>query len=252
MKQIIKIAFSFLLINSIGLFAQDFTEGFLTQNILQRVLLIKSDLGTGSSFVIEKYDRSFLLTAKHIFPNLKENEIINFQVLQNKKWVDISGIAHLSSNSNADVIVIDLREQLFGNNSTDYLNTKGQIPLGSEGFFLGFPMSLKTEMNPKENNGLPIPLVKKIIVSGFLDQNGVNIPVLDGNNTPGFSGGPVFIKSYNKGKVVWYLLGLISGYYPQNNIAKTNQGDFTYNENSGIILCGHILYIREIMEKIKN
>ena len=101
------------------------------------------------------------------------------------------------------------------------------------------------------NNGLPLPLVKKVIWSGTVEVNGVITQLLDGNNTPGFSGGPAFIKCYKNGQVKWNLIGLVTGYFLQNNVIHYKEGDWTYNENSGIVSCVDISYIKEIMEKLK-
>lgn len=233
---------------------QDISEKFLPSHLFERVLFIKNNQSTGSSFTLEKNNKTLMLTAKHIFPNLKENDSVKFEIMQNKVWREIKGIVHFHSNPNLDAIVIDLGYSFFKDKANfDYENSKGSIVFGDDCFFLGYPMSLKTEMRPNENDGFPIPLIKKAIYSGQMEINGLNSIFLDGNNTPGFSGGPIFIKSYEKdtGKTYWNLLGLISGYYLQNNIINSPQGSWSYNENSGIISCSDIIYIKEIINNIK-
>lgn len=239
----------FFLFASLCVYGQNSANSYLTANFIERVLHIKNGNSTGSSYIIEKNDRSFLVSAKHIFPNLKECDSITFQVNQDKKWKNISGIVHLHQNKNVDLIIIDLGIQLFGNNPDSYLTT-GNFILGDEGYFLGFPMGLQTDWLPGKNQGLPSALIKRATFSGQININGTIILLLDGQNNPGFSGGPIFFKLFNKEIVKWSFFGIVSGYYPQNNIAKTTFGDFLYNENSGIIICTSETYIRDIMQRL--
>ena len=244
-----KNVFLLFILISMYVSGQNSEDEFLTTNLTERVLHIKNGASTGSSYIIEKYDRSFLVTAKHIFPNLKECDSITFQVNQDKQWKNISGIAHLHKNAEIDVIIIDLGVQLFGNNPNSYMRS-GSVVFGDEGYFLGFPMGFQTDWLPGKNQGLPSALIKRATFSGQIEINGILIPLLDGQNNPGFSGGPIFFKSYNKGIVKWSFFGIISGYYPQKNLLKTALGEFFYDENSGIIKCSSEIYITEIMEKL--
>lgn len=233
---------------------QNFPQNAIPSFVFERVLHIKYNQSTGSSFAIEKDGRTLILTAKHIFPNIKENDSITLEVLQNKSWKSIKGIVHIHSNQNLDALVIDLGYSFFKNKQyEDFINVDGNALFGDDCFFFGYPLSLHTEMQPTENDGYPVPLIKKAILSGQMEINGLKSPFLDGNNTPGFSGGPIFIKSYEKGtgKSNWSLLGLISGYYPQTNNIQTPQGIRSYHENSGIISVSDIIYIKEIIKSIK-
>ena len=240
-----------LLFITINLFGQSNSGDFLTTNFIDRVLHIKNGNSTGSSYVIEKFNRSFLVTAKHIFPNLKENDAITFQINQNKSWKNVTGKAHLNVDSKIDIIIFDLEIQLFGNNSDSYMRS-GTIILGDEGYFLGFPFGFQTTSVMKDNNGFPVPFFKKAIFSGNIIENGVEMIVLDGQNNPGFSGGPIFFKSYENGKSIWNLIGIISGYIQQSNIVKTSLGDLSYGENSGLIRCVDQSFIIEIMNGINK
>lgn len=242
-----------LMFASSNMFAQNFPQNIIPSFVLERVLYIKYNQSTGSSFAIEKDGRTLILTAKHIFPNLQENNSITFEVMQNKVWRSVTGIAHFHSNPNLDAMVIDLGYSFFQDKRyEDYLTGNGHIIFGDDCYFFGYPLTLQTEMQPTENDGYPIPLIKKAIFSGQMEINGLRSPFLDGNNTPGFSGGPIFIKSYEKGtgKSSWYLLGLISGYYLQVNTIPTSQGNWSYSENSGIISVSDIGYINEIIKNI--
>ncbi|MGO4904298.1 hypothetical protein ACEN2F_02385 [Flavobacterium sp. W20_MBD1_R3] len=252
MAKFINFILLYFLINSLNMFGQNVSENTLPDFVFERVLYIKNNQSTGSSFAIEKDGRTLILTAKHLFPNVRENDSINFEVMQNKSWRIIKGIARLHSNANLDALVIDLGYSFFNNKRyDDFLNVDGNIVFGDNCFFFGYPLSLHTMMSPIEIDGYPLPLIKKAIFSGQMESNGLLSPFLDGNNTPGFSGGPIFIKSYEKGNWNWSLMGLISGYYIQTNTISTAQGLWSYNENSGIISVSDIIYIKQIINNIK-
>tara|TARA_R110000868_G_scaffold360816_1_gene622842 strand:- start:419 stop:1180 length:762 start_codon:yes stop_codon:yes gene_type:complete len=242
------------LISSLSVSGQHISEDALPSFVFERVLYLKVHQSTGSSFAIEKDGKTLILTAKHLFPNVKENDSLDFAIMKNKEWQTIKGIAHIHSNLNLDALVIDLGYSFFNNKEyDDFLKAYSNIAIGDDCYFFGYPLSLHTMMKPFEIDGYPLPLIKKAIFSGQMENNGLLSPMLDGNNTPGFSGGPIFIKSFEKGtgKSKWSLLGLISGYYIQTNTLLTNQGSWSYNENSGIISVSDIIYITEIINNIK-
>jgi hypothetical protein len=87
------------------------------------------------------------------------------------------------------------------------------IFFGQDVYFLGFPYGLS--MDSKHVNGAyPFPLVKKGVYSANIDEQGVKVILLDGTNNFGFSGGPIVYRDLNQNKLVFYLLGVISGFRP--------------------------------------
>jgi hypothetical protein len=98
------------------------------------------------------------------------------------------------------------------------------------------------------NKGFPFPLVKKCVFSGNYNEKGVQMFFLDGNNNPGFSGGPVFFKNREKSDDKrLYLAAIVSAYVNQKNQMITPIGTFDYTENSGIILAFSSSHIKEIL-----
>jgi hypothetical protein len=57
--------------------------------------------------------------------------------------------------------------------------------------------------------------MKKGIISGTADINGAKLIFLDGHNNPGFSGGPIVYRDFNKSDLVFKLAGVVSGFLPE-------------------------------------
>jgi hypothetical protein len=75
-------------------------------------------------------------------------------------------------------------------------------------FFLGFPLSLYTDVEAL-NNGYPLAFVKKGICAGIFGNGPEQILYVDAMNTKGFSGGPLLCPMEN-GELG--VIGAISGY----------------------------------------
>jgi len=241
---------TFLVLISIKSIAQIPTV-FIGDNITKRVLYLQNNVGnTASSFVLEKNNKSYVVSAKHFLPNNIENDCVQFSIMQNDRWLLHEGVAHFHKDSNVDILVIELDYNIFGNNKTDYLNFSGQTLIGAEGYFFGYPMGFKSEMLDNKNDGLPIPLFKKCIYSGVITEKGNPVVLLDGNNTPGFSGGPAFILGFTNNEWNYFLMGFIVAYYTQNNKTNINEQQFNFKENSGIIKCIPRNSVKEIMDRL--
>jgi hypothetical protein len=114
--------------------------------------------------------------------------------------------------------------------------------------FLGFAFGMGTRDNTNINQGFPFPLVKKCVFSENYNENGIQIELFNGNNNPGFSGGPVFFfnRTNPKDKIL-HLVGIVVPYREQQNKLKTKVGTIDYSENSGIINAFAPIHIRQIL-----
>lgn len=222
-----------------------FSQDFVTEFEFSRTFNIRKDSSMGTSFLISNNQKNYWVTAKHVLGKIKNNQKIAFYILQDTSWLLATGTVFIHTNPQIDIAVISPDD-------TSTINAikldQTTIVLGDEGFFLGFPFGLKTNDKGKMNKGFPFPLIKKCVFSGGYNENGIQMFFLDGNNNPGFSGGPVFFKNReNPNDKRLYLAAIVSAYVNQKNQMITPIGTFDYNENSGIILAYSVSNLKEIL-----
>lgn len=213
--------------------SQDFLSHY---DLKSTYKLLKDSTAGGTCFRISYKNKNYWITAKHIFPNIKNKDSISLYIDNDNKIDTIKGKAYIDNNPDIDIIVIKPRDS--SNISSIVLNPIGPI-IGSNGYFLGYPfLKFYTKDESKINNGFPFPFVKQCILSGTSTNNEKIIYYLDGINNPGFSGGPVLFQDYSKDRK-FYLLGVISGYTSFRQKIKDPNGqtvEYTIDENTGIII----------------
>jgi len=224
----------------------------LSHNVYKRIFNIKYGINSGTAFLVQHDSSSYYVTAKHLLKNKINNDTITVEVFQNSKWKLLSGNILLHKNNQIDVALIKSNHQGYVGG---FPIETFFVPLGDEGRFLGFPLGIKDTTFQKYNDGFPLPLIKKAIFSGSIVTNGVTLFLLDGHNNPGFSGGPVFFKNWekkwSKDKSPMALFGLVTAYVNQKNEIQTPIGNFKFNENSGIIISYGTAIILEIIAQSK-
>jgi hypothetical protein len=224
------IAFSFSLINCLS-HAQ-----MVVPNVqdLGYTLKIISGEDIGTCFIVVDSPHTFLVTAKHMFPNPRNGQKVSFAIDTNSTKMQLTGTLFIDSLSFVDVAIIE-PDKFYAEEGIQLKQPEAGV--GFEGFFLGFPFNISSADVGKFMGGLPIPLVKRCALSGLLVKEGVVIYLLDGQNNPGFSGGPVFFPMSSKmTERESGLLGIISAYYQQPDSIETKTGAINYSENSGIMI----------------
>ena len=210
----------------------------ITKTVLQSVFYIKCGNGTGSAFKIKDNGKTFLVTARHVIASEIKGDELTFHYFYNQSWNEIKGKVLLHKDPKIDIAVIVLEKEI-GTSFFIELGKEGMSYLSQDCLFLGFPLGFYTDT--LTNDGLPVPFVKKGIISGFSSFHKPTREIyLDGQNNPGFSGGPVLVMEAGKDL---RLTSVVSGYYQQNNITDS----FSYHENSGIISSYSSRHIEEII-----
>ncbi|MYC29349.1 MAG: hypothetical protein F4X65_04560 [Chloroflexi bacterium] len=104
--------------------------------------------------------------------------------------------------------------------------------LAQDVYFCGYPYGLTVEAGPDINQGFPIPLVKKGVLSGMSP----NRFLIDAINNPGFSGGPVVFAAPQSNN--FKVAGVISGYRVEYDPVLLNGEDIglRYGYNTGLVL----------------
>ena len=222
--------------------------------ILLNVFKITTDTGSGTCFAAKYNDRVYFFTAGHLFKSaVKSGDVVPVTI--NSKNVDrkLAAKIFFHQNRNIDIALIEIKENIHSDYLTDI---RIENHLGQSVLFFGFPLSWKA--------GTPtpygyMPIVKGGIISGFINYKGSDLMALDGNNIPGFSGGPVLCKG--KSDKDPYVCGIISGYFPEinetlvydstsQNYKKTSS--ILSMENSGVCFSIESKYMVELINSINK
>jgi S1-C subfamily serine protease len=220
----------------------------VTGNVINRTFHIQYGENIATAFLIDIDHRQYLITAKHVVPNIPAEAVIS--ILHNEKWCPVSVKLVGHAPGDADISVLALPFRISGADLTLPARAAG-LTLGQDVYFLGFPFGLFGKM-AKGNNDYPLPFVKKAVVSCFEhhEDYGLHRVFLDGHNNPGFSGGPVvfFAADTNEFKVA----AVISGYRPDRQHlfqGATKLEGYTTQENTGIILSYGIGYAVKLAQQ---
>lgn len=237
--------FFLLLLSFVGF--NSFTQDFISSFEFERTFNIRKDSSTGTCFLIQEKEKNYWVTAKHVLGKVSNKQKVSFHILQDTNWLLATGTVLVHTNPLIDIAVV-VPDDTSTTNAIK-LN-QVQMILGDEGFFLGFPFGMKTRDNSNINKGFPFALIKKCVFSGGYTEKGIQMMFFDGNNNPGFSGGPVFYKNrLDANDRRLYLVAVVSAYVNQKNQMITPIGTFDYNENSGIILAFSSSHIKEILSQ---
>lgn len=202
----------------------------ISKNVIQRTFHIKYNGSTGTSFVIDIENKQYFVTAKHVIETLNGTETI--EVYYQSVWqkVEATLVGH---SPHSDISVMSI--PALRNESDIVIADSDQIFYGQDIYFLGFPYGLQSDVG-ELNSHLPIPLVKKGIVSTFLFESPRKVLLLDGHNNPGFSGGPVIYKNVYDNSL--RIAAIISGFRYEiiNAEHQNNLIDIQFRANTGIII----------------
>jgi S1-C subfamily serine protease len=220
----------------------------ITSNVLSRTFQIQFGGQTGTAVAIDRGQKQYLVTAKHVVSTFSGGPLDIFHDGQWKK-AQFGLVGH--AKSGADISVLAPSIQLAP--SLTLVASTANMVLGQSMFFLGFPYDHKQD-HPEINKGFPLPLIKAGILSGLMDYEGSSALLLDGHNNPGFSGGPVVFIPY--GSILnqtngFCLAGIVSGYPSYSEQVVTSDGKETgmfIRNNPGIVLSYDIKYALELID----
>ena len=229
----------------------------ITSNIIQRVFLVSKDNDKGTAFTIEVENVQYLISARHVFDSLENNERTEITIFKNNEWQTIQVVSHLLDNQEIDIIVFSLENDLSPRHPIQ-IGAEG-VTWGQDTYFLGFPYGMFVEDN-NINNNFPFPFVKKATYSaGNNHPEEGQIAYLDGHTNKGFSGGPVVFIRQETGQLT--ILGVMKSYVVHegeiefediNDDGEIEHDTFYYDENSGIIKVQVIQYALDIIHRIEE
>jgi hypothetical protein len=221
-----------------------------TSNVLYRVLQLRLGATTGSAFTIEVDGKQYLITARHLLKDFgNEGEI---ELWLEEKWSKMRARAIYPSKGEVDIAALDLGRPVTI--TFPLAASSGGLTLGQQVYFLGYPYGLGPSRTVP---ALPIPFLKSGIVSAMDDRDPqANVLYLDGQNNPGFSGGPIVF--WHSESSSFRVAGVVRGYRNEalpvikkknlDNPRAEAYNDLYTRANSGIVI-GYD--VRHIVEAIR-
>ena len=253
-----------LILFSVATFSQK-TQSDAVAETMSNTFNFYGDKLTGTCFMIIKDGQQYFVAAAHLFESFhKSGDIVSVQMVVQNQLQPFNATVYFHTNRKVDVAVFKLSERINQKLELpdEYIKDREFFeqllpgkgistdsmfsPPAMDVFFLGFPLgNLGNEIY-----GVKLPLVKKAVLSGWVDHNGITMTLLDGHNNLGFSGGPVV--AYDTVTKKMNLIGVISGYIPEPLDVKQKKKTLSVNANSGIIICYGKKYIDEVFSGNKS
>src|SRR5687767_13563950 len=113
----------------------------VSTNIIRRVFLIKFGDSFGTCFTIEVDGRQYLITAKHVLPNIKDVDSVD--ILRDDGWQRVDVKVIRVEPTEVDMIVLVPPTQLSP--SFPLRVAFPGVLLGRNTYFLGYPFGLRME-----------------------------------------------------------------------------------------------------------
>lgn len=249
-----------LLVLQTASLCQDFQQLKSTVESMASTFNFEGDTLAGATcFMTVKDGKQYFVTAAHLFRSSDQSgEIVPVRLLIQNELRSFDAKVYFHPNRNVDVAVFKLaadvsqKLELPQGLQQDLAQAKGIsldstfLVFGSPVFFYGFPLTnLGTQVL-----GIKFPLMKKAILSGWIQYDKVDVTVLDGHNNHGFSGGPVV--AYDSVLKKMCVVGVISGNLLETRRLEYKGDKLSFDENSGIILCYSRRYIEDIFAAHKK
>ena len=220
-----------------------------TSNVLFRILRIRVADVTGSAFTIEVDGRQYLITARHLLKGFgSEGEI---ELWTEGRWNKSRARAMYPRKEVVDIAALDLGRSLTV--AFPLEPSSGGLILGQQVYFLGYPDGLGSSVSAPLPPGFgEVPFLKSGIVSALDDRDPeASVLYLDGQNNPGFSGGPVVF--WHSPTASFRVAGVVRGYRNEalpvlkrkslGDPAAKAYDDLYTRANSGIVIGYDIVHI---------
>jgi hypothetical protein len=227
-----------------------------TSNVIYRVLKIRTHSSTGSAFTIEVDGRQYLVTARHLLQGFVSEGEIDLWI--EGRWSRFRARVIYPASPAVDAAALDLGRTVTVTFPVE--PSAGGLTLGQQVYFLGYPYGLGTAGSsvPLPPGFGEIPFLKSGIVSALDDRDpAANLLYLDGQNNPGFSGGPI---------VFWHaesrrfrIAGVVRGYRNEalpvlkrknlDDPAAPAHNDLYTRANSGIVIGSDIRHVVEAIRR---
>ena len=191
-----------------------------TAGVLTRMTIIQSNYGSGTAFSIDVDGREYWVTAKHILTGAKHPPYGTITVksaalrlldpgAEHERWIPVT-FSILDAGKDIDIVVLAPPTPILPNPLPSVKATFGDVMLGADCEFLGFPSAPGGAWPARLPGGHSywMPFVKHCFVSAL--PSGTNVLILDGVNNPGFSGGPVVYRTGPDQRIIGVISGIVT------------------------------------------
>ena len=225
----------------------------ITTNVIQRTFRIKHGDGSGTAFAIDREDKQYLITARHVVKDITRGDRLS--IFHHGQWksvqVDVVGIGACET----DVAVVACPMHLAPSHPLE-ASSAGLI-YGQPIYFLGFPFGWDSG-GERINRDFPIPFVKGGIVSAIITEGASRI-YIDAHGNKGFSGGPVVFIPNGPQPQELRVAGIVANYPTpllepvvdkhRNPIVRSHNEPLAYfQENPGIVVAFDIRHATELID----
>ena len=224
----------------------------ITSNVIHRTLQIKCGIYTGTACVVDRDEKQYLVTARHVVNGINPRDKIEISFEQQWHPIEIEVVG--LGEGEIDVAVLAGSVQLA---PTHLLEASlAGMAYGQSVYFLGFPFGWSGG-GEDINGGRPLPFVKAGIVSTLYSNERTALFYIDGYGNRGFSGGPVVFVPNNRSPsetTPYKLAGIVANYpIPLESrrpiVNKKNEELDTYFvENSGLVAAVNIGRVTDIID----
>lgn len=193
-----------------------------TTGIFTRVLMVKSQYGSGSIFSIDVDNREYWITAKHILTGAEHppygsisKKSVSLRLLNpsvpGRQWILVN-FSIIDPGKDIDIVALAATEPVLKNPvPSPVANTVG-VMFGGDCEFLGFPYGEGWRTTFVSGQSLWMPFVKHCTISAMTTDMASRTEVfyLDGINNGGFSGGPVIYRTGPSQQIIAVVSGYIT------------------------------------------
>ena len=227
--------------------------GQVSTNVLLRVFRFESGDRAGTAFTVEVDRQQYVITARHNLPKPEVN--VDVKLFLDSAWRSFKARAIYPDKTSVDIVALDVGQKVTVDFPLE--PTSKDAILGQQVYFVGYPWGLGSR------GGLPVgvaefPFVKSGVLSAMDSrQQDSIIFYVDGDNNPGFSGGPIVFRHSKSGE--YQVAAVVQGYHNeafpvlkekdlQNPKAKAYEGLYVRG-NSGIVVGYSIKHIVDAIQK---
>ena len=223
----------------------------ITTNVIQRTFHIRYEGFTGSAFAIDRDGKQYLVTARHVVPDIATGDVID--IFHETQWKTISVTLVGFAADETDIAVLACPVRLAPPHPLE-TSTAG-LAYGQEIYFLGFPFGWDSGA-ADINNDFPIPFVKAGIVSAIRFGE-PSLIYIDAHGNKGFSGGPVVFKEPGQRTNEFRVAGVVANAPTRLTPVVDHRGEpieaegkpvAFFAENQGFVVAMGIRHATEIID----
>lgn len=212
-------------------------------NIVYRTFFIRA-VEYGTAFAVDVHGAQYFVTAKHLVDPTKHTH--PFSLFHNQRWMEVSAELVGHGSGEVDISVYQVGHRL-ARESLTVTPSMGDLMLGQDVFFLGFPYKMWGNVG-QFLNGLPCPYVKKGVLS-LLSTDLPRTLYVDAINNEGFSGGPLYFFPHSNPTEL-RIAGVVSKFRTEHEVVLDKDGEptqMTVPYNTGFLVAYGIQHAIEII-----